>query len=265
MSGPSRTAGMSPVRVQAAHELVLEQIRTAILLGRYRPGDSLPPERALAEFLNVSRTTVRGAISILAEEGLVEVKRGRGGGLFVRRISVSDSRMRTLLEANRDRIREVFEFRQTVEGASAALAAQRRTPGDLKEIRKLYDAMEAMKSPDGMLPTNPEDSAHFHSLDTEFHLAIARASHNPWFEQSVVLGRIEMFRPVGALFNSLDVTGDYLHDRILQAIEAGDPKQAGRSMTEHIRTTQQVLEGWIAQAAPTKGSDTVGSHAKRSG
>lgn len=252
MSGPGRTAGMSPVRLQAAHELVLEQIRTAILLGRYRPGDSLPPERALAEFLNVSRTTVRGAISILAEEGLVEVKRGRGGGLFVRRINVSDSRMRALLEANRDRIREVFEFRQTVEGASAALAAQRRTPGDLKEIRKLYDAMEAMKSPHGMLPTNPEDSAHFHSLDTEYHLAIARASHNPWFEQSVVLGRIEMFRPVGALFNSLDTTGDYLHDRILQAIEAGDPKQAGRSMTEHIRTTQQVLEGWIAQASPNR-------------
>ncbi len=252
MSASSRTAGMSPVRVQAAHELVVEQIRTAILLGRYRPGDSLPPERALAEFLDVSRTTVRGAIAILADEGLVEVKRGRGGGLFVRRRSASDARMRSWLEANRDRLREVFEFRETVEGASAALAAERRTAADLKEIKRLYDAMESMKSPDGMLPTNPEDSAHFHSLDTEFHLAVARASHNPWLEQSVVTGRIEMFRPVGTLFNSLDATGDYLHDRILLAIQDGDPKTAGRAMAEHIRTTLQVLEGWIAEAAPSR-------------
>ena len=55
MGSRDEASGMTPVRVVAAHELVLDQIRTAISLGRYRPGDFLPPERALAEFLHVAR------------------------------------------------------------------------------------------------------------------------------------------------------------------------------------------------------------------
>ena len=107
------TAGIAPVRVVAAHELVLEQIRTAIMLGRYRPGDCLPPERALAEFLNVSRTTVREAVAILTSEGLIEIKRGRGGGLFVRPDAATNSQTRRSAQRNLERIQQVFEFRVT--------------------------------------------------------------------------------------------------------------------------------------------------------
>jgi DNA-binding FadR family transcriptional regulator len=236
---------MEPVRVVAAHELVLEQIRTAIMLGRYRPGDRLPPERALAAFLHVSRTTVREAIAILANAGLLEIKRGRGGGLFVRDIGLTDAQARTAFRQNLEELRQVFEFRVTIESACAGFAAQRRTETDLTELHKLFEAMSAMKGPGGQLPTEPADSALFHSLDTDFHLAIAKAARNPWLEQATVTGRIEMFRPVGALFNSLDVTGDYLHDRILESIERQDAESASSLMAEHVRTTCQVVESWV--------------------
>ena len=49
---------LSPVRQVQAHELVVDQIRTAIMLGRFRPGETLPTERQLAAFLQTSRTTV---------------------------------------------------------------------------------------------------------------------------------------------------------------------------------------------------------------
>lgn len=240
--------GMAPVRIVAAHELVLEQIRTAIMLGRYRPGDCLPPERALAEFLNVSRTTVRGAIAILAEEGVIEIKRGRGGGLFVRETVPTEAQTRRALQQNREQIRQVFEFRVTVESACAALAAERRTQADLKEMHRLLKAMTALKGPNGEVPSEPAESAHFHSLDTDFHLAIAKAAHNSWLQEAVLTGRVEMFRPVGSLLSAIDPTGDYLHDRIVQAIEDREPEKASRYMAEHIDTTGLIVESWVTDA-----------------
>lgn len=248
LAGHVKPDGMAPVRVVAAHELVLEQIRTSILLGRYRPGDSLPPERSLAEFLGVSRTTVREAVAVLVDEGLVEVKRGRGGGLFVRGASVTEQQLKRIIKQHRDQLQGVFEFRETVEPACAYLAAQRRTGADLREMKRLHAKMESLKGSDGRLPTNPEDSAHFHSLDTDFHLAIARAAHSPWLEQAALTGRIEMFRPVGSLFNSLDTTGDYLHQQIVEAIEEQDAPAARKFMAQHICTTHDVVEGWIDEA-----------------
>mgnify|MGYP006277019301 CR=1 FL=1 len=245
MAESDNASGMAPVRVVAAHELVLDQIRTAIMLGRFRPGDCLPPERALAEFLNVSRTTVRGAVAILAEEGLIDVRRGRGGGLFVRETHFDAASVRKTLKSNRDEILEVFEFRVTVESACAAAAARRRTPADLKQMHRLIAEMTAMKGPDGGLPSTPTESAHFHSLDTDFHLAVAKAARNRWLEAAVLTGRIEMFRPAGSLFNALDVTGDYLHEEILRAIEDQQPEAAAAYMSEHITTTCRVVESWF--------------------
>ena len=74
---------IEPVQLMLAHELVLEQLRTALALGRFRAGDTLPRERDLAEMLQCLRPPVREALAVLASEGVIEIRRGRGGGLFV--------------------------------------------------------------------------------------------------------------------------------------------------------------------------------------
>ena len=73
---------IEPVQLVVAHELVLEQIRTALALGRFRAGDTLPRERDLADMLGVSKTPVREALAQLRREGLVRIVPQRGASVF---------------------------------------------------------------------------------------------------------------------------------------------------------------------------------------
>src|ERR1700712_3739154 len=79
---------MNPVRAAATYELVVDQLRRALALTRFVPGEKLPPERELAQQLGVSRTSVREAIRILEGEGALEVKRGATGGVLVRQMPI---------------------------------------------------------------------------------------------------------------------------------------------------------------------------------
>ncbi|MBT5037425.1 MAG: winged helix-turn-helix transcriptional regulator, partial [Rhodospirillaceae bacterium] len=97
MRGKSVSAAsaiIDPVRPTSACELVVEQLRRAIHLGRFLAGDKLPPERELAKQLGVSRTTVREAVKVLEGEGLVRSKRGAAGGLSVLDQKTSASHLR---------------------------------------------------------------------------------------------------------------------------------------------------------------------------
>src|SRR3954451_12198955 len=76
-------AVLRPVRGYHAFESCVEQLATTIRLGVYPRGSTLPPERELAERLQVSRATLREAMAALRQAGLVETTRGRGGGTVV--------------------------------------------------------------------------------------------------------------------------------------------------------------------------------------
>src|SRR3954462_2976359 len=80
---PLPRAVLRPVRGHHAFEACVEQVATAIRLGVYPLGTTLPPERELSERLEVSRATVREAIAALRAAGLVATRRGRGGGTVV--------------------------------------------------------------------------------------------------------------------------------------------------------------------------------------
>ncbi|MGL5811398.1 MAG: FadR/GntR family transcriptional regulator, partial [Nocardioides sp.] len=76
-------AVLRPVRGHHAFEACVERLGTAIRLGVFPPGSSLPTERELADRLGVSRATLREAMAALREAGLVETRRGRTGGTVV--------------------------------------------------------------------------------------------------------------------------------------------------------------------------------------
>lgn len=75
---PRTVVPFQPPRRRRLHQDVAEQLRDAILDGRYRAGDKLPPERELAEEFQVNRTSVREAIKVLEGLGLVAVRQGDG-------------------------------------------------------------------------------------------------------------------------------------------------------------------------------------------
>ena len=240
----AESLGLSPVRQIAAHELVLDQMRRSMESGQFRPGDRLPSERDLAEMLNVSRTVVRAAVSILEREGLILVRRGRGGGFIVQAPVVDAAEARRTIKENRAAIQDAFDFRVVVEGAAARLAAERRRAKELADLRTLLRQMDAA------LTACLEDQSarrvtEFQTLDTRFHMGIAQAARNTGLQDAIADARRRMWTPVGAVFGRLEENANDRHEDILNAIEDRDGDLASSTMESHINDTRHTLEAWL--------------------
>src|SRR3954447_16038485 len=124
------------VRARRTFEAVVSQIAEAIRTGQLRQGDRLPSERELAQRMEVSRPTLREAIKVLAQAGVVEVRPGSTGGTFV----CSDVIPAALLEAMQSRLAEipaVLEARRALEPAVARLAAKKGSPMEFEEMERI--------------------------------------------------------------------------------------------------------------------------------
>jgi DNA-binding FadR family transcriptional regulator len=219
---------------------VVEQIRRALALGRFSPGDMLPSERVLTQQLGVSRTVVREAIRVLEGEGLLEVTRGASGGSRVlppageQRLSAEE------LLAQAEEIEQVTEFRLATECAAARLAAEKRTDEEVARIDELLSRQDEQLRRIAAADDDAErarSTARFIELDNRFHLAIAAAAHNHYLAEAVEKVRIQMHSPVGTIFATTSDDANYQHREISEAIAAGDPDEAARAMADHIRST----------------------------
>jgi DNA-binding FadR family transcriptional regulator len=161
--------GGSALARSAADE-VLERLVTGLALGLYLPGQKLPPERALAERLGVSRVTLREALARLEALGYVETHRGRYGGTVVTSdwSPESSALIRRALEPSWTRLEALFDLGRHLAPLIARLAAERRQPNDLA---RMTDA--ARRYADG------EDRDEIRQSDRDFHAAIGKATHNP--------------------------------------------------------------------------------------
>ena len=140
---------------------------------RYEAGSKLPNENELSETLRVSRTTLREAISFLVAQGVLEIRRGKG--TFVAEDLPAAGLDLTSLAGMRSRVRAkaLFEMRLIFEPATVALACQRGTEEELRQIQKKAERMERVAAEGGDWPL----------ADQEFHLAIIKASHNEYMRR----------------------------------------------------------------------------------
>ena len=140
---------------------------------RYMPGSKLPNENELSETLGVSRTTLREAISFLAAQGVLEIRRGKG--TFVAESLPAEGLDLTALAGVRSRVRakDLFEMRLIFEPATVALACQRASDEELEQIRKKAERVERIAAEGGNWPL----------ADQEFHWAIIKASHNEYMRR----------------------------------------------------------------------------------
>ncbi|MCW2620749.1 MAG: GntR family transcriptional regulator [Frankiales bacterium] len=238
------STALTPVRQIAAHELVLDQMRRSMELGQFRPGDRLPSERDLAEMLDVSRTTVRAAVAVLEREGLISVRRGRGGGFIVQAPKYDAAEARRLMRQNKVAIRDAFDYRIVVESGAARIAAERRRSADLSELRLLLTQMaEALRA--SLSDQTPQRVSEFQTLDSALHLGIARATQNEHLLDAVADARRKMWLPVGAIFGRLEANANDHHDRIVDAIADRDGDLAAATMAEHIIGTRETIEAWL--------------------
>ena len=142
-------------------EIVADEIRAMIRNRQLQPGERLLEDR-LAEQLGVSRNPVREAIRALENTGLVEVRPRRGA---------------YVASLDPDRAVELLELRSVLEAFAAQLAAQRRTPEQLAEIRHWFEV--------GRDATAVDDLVHAAHAHRQFHLAIERAADNTYFGPAV--------------------------------------------------------------------------------
>lgn len=224
-------------------ERIAERLATAVALGQYWPGERLPAERQLAELLDVSRSTVREALHLLADQGIVEIRRGRNGGTFVLRheTPVAGAVVRRTLLPGWARLSQLLDFRCAVEGQIARLAAQRRTKTEARQILRL--AEEYLTS-----GGSRESSA---AADQALHGAIAKASHNPlWVELSAQV-RYEVNQGLGVepFSAHLRRRGEEHHPLLAEAVAAGDDTRAAELAAEHFALNTDAIKTLLASAA----------------
>src|SRR6476619_7811126 len=158
----------APVRARRTFEAVVSQIAEAIRAGELRLGDRLPSERNLAERMEVSRPTLREAIKVLAQAGVVEVRPGSSGGTVV----LSEVIPPSLGEATESRLAEVpavLEARRALEPAVAKLAARNGSESDFAELERIVTLQRKSLN----------DWARITQLDNRFHAQLAKATKNP--------------------------------------------------------------------------------------
>jgi len=138
----SREGGFRPPRRRRLHEEVAEQLRDAILDGRFRAGAKLPPERELAEEFQVNRTSVREAIKVIEGLGLVAVRQGDGATVQPLIDASLDILAPMIFHGGRidaDVLVEMAEVITPLLFEMARLAIERRRPPQLAELRRLRD------------------------------------------------------------------------------------------------------------------------------
>ncbi|MBE3091542.1 MAG: FadR family transcriptional regulator [Candidatus Atribacteria bacterium] len=222
---------ITPIRL---YESVIEQIMDLIRNRELKPGDKLPPERELAEKLSISRGSLREAFRVLESRGLIKSK--PGGGRFIREIRENDhnNTENIILSLEKSSILELLEAREIFEVKIAEIAAQRATVEDIKSIE---EALNKMNEEDGLKDDKKTES------DTEFHLAIASASHNFVFVNIIKL-HLDLLRNTREKTQQIPGRREERwreHQAILQAIKEHDTKKAGEAMLKHLRKVREVL------------------------
>ena len=217
--------------------------------GRYKPGEKLPTEPEVMAEQGVSRTVVREAISRLQAAGLVETR--HGVGTFV--LPPAAQPPRPLGFSTAVTIRDVLamlEFRISLETEAAGLAAARRTDEQLECMRQaLADFEEGVRRGESSV-----------EADFRFHLQIALATHNKYFEdfyRHMGPSTIPRTRLDTSQF-SPDPGPGYLyrtnreHEDILNAIERRDPQAARAAMRMHLSNSRERLKRASEQAEKEK-------------
>ncbi|WP_434995512.1 FadR/GntR family transcriptional regulator [Arthrobacter sp. Ld5] len=211
------------------YEQLVEQLLGYIESAKLRPGDLLPSERDLAERLGVSRATLAQALVALEVLGVIDVHHGTGAVL---RHRASVATVIKGLREHRNRLPDIVEARSTLEVRLAALAAERRTDGDLAAID---GALEEMR-------TEIDDGGRGAHGDELFHQAVTAAAHSPVLAQlmafigeMVLETRLESLAQPGRPEQSLAS-----HRSITEAIRAQDPAAAAAAMQRHIELVSDV-------------------------
>ncbi|MEU8484720.1 FadR/GntR family transcriptional regulator [Streptomyces sp. NPDC048641] len=221
----------------ALSDEIAEQLLTSIIDGHHPAGSLLPVEEELAQAYSASRLTVREAVKVLRAQNIVRIHRGRGTY-----VNAPDqwTAIEPMIRAEARRpggtvSEKLIEARELIEVGSVRLAAARRTDDDLTELAELLDEMRQA--------AQAGDTDAFVDADIAFHEVIMRASGNAFvpllfqpFGRLLVEGRRETSDVPQIRENAIAH-----HERVLDALRAGDAELARQAMQAHMAQTADDL------------------------
>ncbi|MER7504888.1 FCD domain-containing protein [Nonomuraea pusilla] len=244
LDGDRPPGALGPVRVPSVATEVADRLMTAIAIGDYLPGERLPGERELAALLDVSRATIREAIGRLQAVGIVEIRRGRTGGAYVRTswTEATAPAVRRVLAPRWPELEQLFDLRGLVEGMAARAAAQRRTDEHLDVMGRALDAYA------GAATLAEEQTA-----DGAFHAAVVAAAGNPQLDalSRDLLTRVSLGFPVEPYGEDdpqayRQALGE--HRAMYEAIRDGDAERAGSIAERHFTLTADVMRAMLERS-----------------
>ena len=221
------------IKKESTLEIIIQQIKKQIKKGILKPGEKLPSERNLGIQLGVSRASVREAIQALAFSGYLEVIQGKGT-YILEMATQYDEIVNFFSKFSNYSLDYLMEARIMLEGEFARLAALNASQEEIDVIERVFNEIASSK-----------DLNTFFVKDLEFHLTIAKATHNPIMNGLMkIIGEmlyketrkiIEISRDTRE--NTIETTRE-----LVQAIKKRNAEQAKELMSEHIRNIRVSLE-----------------------
>ena len=235
---------LESLKKETLSDLVKENLKLYFTKNNFKGGDAIPTEAELANSLGVSRTSVREGLKSLETLGIIEVHPGIGR--FLKKFNF-DSILENLtysIEMDVRDFRDILEVRIALESAFLADNIDRYTVENMEELEDILSGMQKLDSDGG-------SEASMIQIHTLFHLALYRD-----FGNQLLLNLIKIFSTVQ---RSLTVMNRYhttdmkdfiqLHEKIIQAIRAGDPQLARNALVNHFKEAQDWSEAELSKKA----------------
>ena len=231
----------NPIAPPRAYQLVMDQLEEAIVSGKFRSGEKLPPERELIEVFGTSRRTLREAFRVLEQKGLLDIKVGAKGGTFVADHVQAKLGENLALLVRKESVssQDLAEFRTDIESTVAALSARRAPKSAIKALHPKLKSIAALLESEIFAPQL------FVDQELALHQMVADMCGNALYGTIVkTIHHVLLYRE----FLEEPIDPDYVRQaiedwrRILEAIENRKPEVAKRLMAAHILEFDRLTE-----------------------
>jgi GntR family transcriptional regulator, transcriptional repressor for pyruvate dehydrogenase complex len=222
-----------PIKHVKVSDEIVDQIRNLISQGKLKPGDRLLPERELIREFDVSRPSLREALSSLITMGFLEIK---GKRTFIKSVASESMQnpLSLLIKADTQKIFDLIEVRKAIEAWGAFLAAQRATEEDIKQLANILEEMKKAF----------EQGRSWEKQDADFHLGLAQATHNT-IQTHIMSTIYDLLREsMAKVFKDRSKVKKLLdhHYRIFSAIKNHSPDKAREKTLEHLNYVESEVK-----------------------
>ena len=248
------------IDLKSPADIIIQQIKELISAGLLKPGDRLPPERALAARFGVGRGYIREALKRLEFYGILRTVPQSGTIVASLGVKALEGLISNVLNLEKEDFQSLMETRALLEVHAARLAATRTSEAEVADLEHAHEEFckQVLSGDPGL------------EEDLMFHLKIAEYARNP-----VLRSLVSLITPdIITLSRSHDTCRDgrFLmakkeHAAVLEGIRSRDPERAAAAMDEHMRTVAMGDRTLLLRAARRKpsGSPPTGARASRRG